>query len=236
MKRSPLVLLLAPLLLAQTTQQVEITAEPHHHLAFSNDQVRVFSVEVPAHTDTLIHWHHHDYIYVVLGDAAVTNEVVGKPSVSLTLHDGDTAFAPPAPFAHRARNFSDKPFRNVTVELLQDEKLRTLKSPWDSDRGLDILHGGTAEILWVKDAVRASEYELQPGGEIPGTVHAHPRLLVALTDLDLLLNDPRSHGPAPAPPSLRVSNGTATWLSTGFYHPVVNVGSHSAKFVTLEFP
>jgi len=231
MKRSPLVLLLAPLLLAQTAQQVEITAEPHHHLAFSNDQVRVFSVEVPAHTDTLIHWHHHDYIYVVLGDAAVTNEVVGKPSVSLTLHDGDTAFAPPAPFAHRARNFSDKPFRNVTIELLQDEKLRTLKSPWDSDRGLNILHGGTQEILFVKDAVRASEYELQPGGVIPRHHHAGPHLVVALTDLELRID---IAGKAPA--TLTQKAGEARWVPGDLTDAITNTGHTPAKFVTLEFP
>jgi len=231
MNRSLLLLFLAPFLLAQTEQQVEITAEPHHHLVLANDQVRVFSVDVPPHTDTLIHWHHHDYIYVVLGDATVSNEVVGKPPVQVTLHDGQTAFAPPAPFAHRARNLSDKPFRNVTVELLQDEKLRTLKSPWDSDRGLDILHGGTQEILFVKDAVRASEFELQPGGMIPSHHHAGPHLVVALTDFELRID---IAGKAPA--TLTQKAGESRWVPGNVTDAITNAGHTPAKFVTLEFP
>jgi len=238
MNRSLLLLFLAPFLLAQTEQQVEITAEPHHHLVLANDQVRVFSVDVPPHADTLIHWHHHDYIYVVLGDATVSNEVVGKPPVQVTLHDGQTAFAPPAPFAHRARNLSDQPFRNVTIELLQDEKLRTLKSPWDSDRGLDILHGGTAEILWVKDAVRATEFELEPEAVVPGGSHARPMLLIAINDLDLYTTDPRTHGPPEpnVPPARHFKSGDSIWLPLGFRQPIVNAGHTAGKFVTLEFP
>ena len=236
MKHVVLLLFLAPLL-AQSTQQVELTDEPDHHLVLSNDQVRVFSVEVPPHADTLIHWHHHDYIYVTLGDATVSNEVVGKPPVQVTLHDGQTAFSP-GPFAHRARNLTDKPFRNVTIELLQDDKLRTLKSPWDSDRGLDILHGGTAEILWVKDAVRATEFELQPEAVVPGGSHAHPMLLVAINDLDLYTTDPRTHGPPgpDVPPARQFKSGDSIWLPLGFRQPIVNAGRHKATFVTLEFP
>jgi len=231
MKPSLLLLLLAPLVLAQTEQQVEITAEPHHHLVLSNDQVRVFSVDVPPHTDTLIHWHHHDYIYVALGDATVSNEVVGKPPVQLTFHDGQTAFAPPAPFAHRARNLSDQPFRNVTVELLQDDKLRALKSPWDSDRGLNILHGGTQEILFVKDAVRASEFELQPGGVVPTHHHTGPHLVVALTDFELRID---IAGKAPAIPAQKA--GGSRWVPGDLTDAIANTGHTPAKFVTLEFP
>lgn len=230
MKPAILLLLLAPLL-AQAPQQVELTDEPHHHLVLSNDQVRVFNVEVPPHADTLIHWHRHDYIYITLGDATVTNEVVGKPPAQVTLHDGQTAFAPPAPFAHRARNFSDKPFRNVTIELLQDAKLRTQKSPWDSDRGLDILHGGTAEILWVKDAVRATLFELQPGGVIPTHHHAGPHLVVALTDFELRIDNAGK-----APVTLTQKSGETRWVPGDITDSITNTGHTPARLVTLEFP
>ena len=52
--------LLGALLLVPTAA-VEITAEPHHRLAFTNDQVRVFNVDVPPGSATLMHWHRHDY-------------------------------------------------------------------------------------------------------------------------------------------------------------------------------
>src|ERR1700740_1682119 len=97
MQRSALLLLTA--LLFTQTSEVEITAEPHHHLVLANDQVRVFNVEVPVGSATLMHWHHHDYIYVTLGAVEFSNEVEGKPPVILKLQDGETRFSP-GPFAH----------------------------------------------------------------------------------------------------------------------------------------
>src|SRR5580704_7524773 len=61
MKRALFLFLLVPFLLAQTATEVEITAEPSHHLALDNEYVRVFKVEVAPHSSTLMHRHRHDY-------------------------------------------------------------------------------------------------------------------------------------------------------------------------------
>jgi len=100
--------------------EVEITAEPSHHLALENEHVRVFQVEVAPHAATLMHRHRHDYLFVTLGDSHVSNELAGKAPVDLKLSDGETRFTP-GNFAHVARNLSDQPFRNVTIELMEDE-------------------------------------------------------------------------------------------------------------------
>src|SRR5438270_4483264 len=120
MPRCLLCLLAAVLLAAQTNTEVEITSEPHHHLTLENESVRVFNVQVAPHADTLMHWHRHEYVFVTLGASHVLNEVMGKGPVELKLPDGDTHFSP-ATFAHVARNLSDQPFFNVTIEYLQDE-------------------------------------------------------------------------------------------------------------------
>lgn len=227
MKRCVLFLFLTALLTAQSAPEVEITAEPHHHQVLSNAQVRVFNVEVPPHTDTLMHWHRHDYVYVTLGASEVVNAVKDKPPVSIKLADGETRFSP-ATFAHVARNLSSEPFRNVTIELMQDEKLRHSPAKWDTDRGLEVLHGGTQDILWVKDGVRASEIELQPGGVAPMPAKAY--LLVALTDLKLMRH--RDNEPHMAMDSFELKSGDSKWL-TG---DLTTDGSTPAKFITLEFP
>jgi quercetin dioxygenase-like cupin family protein len=236
MKRCLLFLFLSVLLPAQSAPEVEITAEPHHHLVFTNDQVRVFSVEVPPHSDTLLHRHRHDYIYVTLGDSEVVNAVQGKDPVTVKLQDGQTGFLSGG-YAHIARNLSTQPFCNVTVEILQDEKLRHSPAHWDpahpdEDRGLDVLEGGTKEILFVKDGVRVSEFELQPGGMVPMHHHTGPYLLVAVTDLDLRethLNDVH-------PPDLgHLKAGQVDWLPGGYSSSQTNIGKNPAKFITLEF-
>ena len=164
---------------------VELSAEPHHHLIFSNDQVRVYSVDVPPHAETLLHWHHHDYIAVAFGDTDVLALPQDKPSTEIKLRDAETIFVPAAATPHIARNLAATPFRNITVELLNDEKLHHSAYPWDEDRALHVLHGGTQEILWVKDGVRVTEIELQPGGMIPEHHHSTPHLAISLTDYTL---------------------------------------------------
>jgi quercetin dioxygenase-like cupin family protein len=231
MKRAALLLLAAVFVSAQSTQEVEITNEGHHHLALENEYVRVFKVEVAPHDATLMHRHRHDYLFVTLGDAQLTNEVEGKAPVDLSLKDGDTRFTP-GNFAHIAKNRGDAPFRNVTIELMQDEKTRTAPpAHWDEDRGLHVLNAGTQEILFVKDNARVSEIELQPGGIIPSHHHNGPHLVVAITDIDLR-SDIEGRGPTPA----QLKSGDIKWLPGGYTHTVTNVGKQAAKFVTVEFP
>jgi len=230
MPRFVFLFLLAALLSAQSVPEVEITAEPHHHLVFSNAQVRVFSVYVPPHSETLMHWHRHDYLYVTLGANRVVNAIKGQPPVTVDLQDGETRFIPTG-FAHIARNPSGRPFLNVTIELLQDETLRHSPAPWDQDRGLDILHGGTREILFVKDAVRVSDFELQPRGMSP--VSPAPYLLVAVSDLQLLQTN--HNAPTHASDSIRLKPGEVLWVPAHHRSTLTNMG-RIARFVTLEFP
>ena len=228
MRRHVLFLLLTALLSAQSAKEVEITAEPHHHLAFTNAHVRVFNVNVPPRGETLLHRHRHDYIYIQFGASEVLNSVQGKAPITIKLQDGQTGFVS-ASFAHVARNLTDQPFRNVDVEFLQDEKLRHSQFRWDEDRSLDILQGGTKDILFVKDAVRASEVELQPGGILPSDAHTRSTLVVALTDCQFhgMANSKHSE-------SITLKSGEGKWIPGRV--TLTNHGDHPAKFVTLEFP
>jgi quercetin dioxygenase-like cupin family protein len=216
-------------LAAQTATEVEITSEPHHHPALENAYVRVFKVEVAPHEATLMHRHRHDYFFVTLGASEVENDVEGKPPVTLKLQDAETHFTP-GNFAHIAKNLSDQPFRNVTIELLQDEKSRQSPAKWDEDRGLRVLQGGTQDIQFVKDGVRVSEIDLQPGGMIPKHHHVGPHLVVAITDLDL-----RSDVEGKPAAIRQLKAGDVAWVEGGLTHTITNVGKQPAKVVTLEF-
>ena len=215
---------------AQTqVPEVEITADPTHHLALENRYVRVFQVEVAPRSATLLHRHRHDYMFVTLGASEVSNEVEGKSPVTLKLQDGETRFLP-GNFAHVARNLANSSFRNVTIEFLQDEKNRSSSAKWDEDRGLHILHGGTEEILFVKDGVRASEVELQTAGVDPEHRSAGPQLIVAVTDLVL-----RSDFAGKGSSNLEMKSGDVRWFARGLTHSVTNVGRQGARYVVVEF-
>ena len=233
MKRCIVLLFLSAFLIAQAGPEVEITAEPHHRLVLANDRVRVFNVEIPPHGETFMHWHRHDYIYITFGHSQVVNTVKGKSPVNVEMQDGQTGFLSGG-FAHMARDLSSESYRNVTIELLQDDKLHHAPGHWDAahpdqDRGLEILNGGTKEILFVKDGIRVSEVELQPGAVMPRHHHAGPHLAVALSDYEL-----RSDVVGKGSETITMKRGESRWFSGGYTHVVTN-GQHPAKFVTLEF-
>ncbi len=223
-------LLILPLAAFAAAPEVEITSEPSHHLALENEHVRVFQVEVAPNAETLLHRHRHDYLFVTLGDSHVANEVADKPPVELKLADGETRFTP-GNFAHVARNLSDRLFHNVTIELIQDDKLRTAPSPWPMEGGDKEFPGGRIKVLFIRDGARVSAIDLEPGATVPSHRHDGPHLLVAVSDLDLR-SDVDGMGPMPG----KFKSGDVKWLPGGYTHTLTNVGKNPAKFVTVEFP
>lgn len=221
-----LYVLLASLLVAQPASEVEITAEPSHHLVIENEYVRVFEVEVAPHAATLMHRHRHDYMFVTLGAADMSNEVAGKTPLELKFADGDTHFSP-GNFAHVTRNLSGQPFRNVTIEFLQD---RTSQARWPMETGEQKFAGGHLNILFIKDGARVSETYLEPGGMVPSHHHDGPHLVVAVTDLNLRSN---IEGGRSIPVIMKA--GDAKWVPGGITHTVTNAGTKPARLVSIEF-
>jgi quercetin dioxygenase-like cupin family protein len=219
----------AMLALAQTAPEVDITAEPHHHLVLQNKYVRVFKVEVAPHEATLLHYHAHDYIYVTLGATEISNEVKGKPPATVKLQDGEVKFTA-GNFAHIARDLASTPFRNITIEFMHHQQALGARRKWKEERGLQVFSGGTQHILFVEDGVRVSDIELQSAGVLPKHHHSGPHLVVALTDLVI-----RSQVPGATGSNVELKAGDVKWVPGGFTHTLTNVGDQLARFVTLEF-
>jgi beta-alanine degradation protein BauB len=209
-------------------QAVEITAEPHHHLVLENEYVRVFSVEVAPKDATLLHRHRHDYVFVNLGNAEISNEVEGKASVKVTLQDGEAKFSQ-GDFAHIARNLGATPFRNIAVEFLQDAKMRNAPSNWDSAAPMKI-QGGTQEILFAKDGARVSRIEMETAGFEPKHHHVGPHLVIAITDMEV-----RAESEDKTVSNVEMKAGEVQWVPGNITHTVTNVGSKPEKVVIIEF-
>jgi len=208
---------------------IEITAEPNHHLLFENQYVRVFKIDLAPHAAMLLHHHRHDYIFVVLGPSSIENDIVGQAPFLRKFQEGETVFVP-GPFAHTATNLSDKPFQVIAVELMKTDQAQ-LSHKWDEERGLHILNGGTQDILFVKDGVRAADLQLNPGGIVPQHHHDGPHVVVAITDLNL-----RSDIEGKGTINVQLKAGEAAWAKGDVTHTVTNVGSQNARLISLEFP
>lgn len=82
----------------------------------------------------------------------------------------------------------------------------------------------------MRDAVRVSETDLDPGATVPSHHHDQPHLTVAISDLDL-----RSDVEGKGPTQVKLKAGDVKWVHGGFTDTFTNTGSQAARLVTVEF-
>jgi len=230
---------LATATLAQQQQSVEITSEPSHHLVFQNEYVRVFDVTVAPKATTLIHKHNHDYLFVTLGDSDVVSARPGENPVSLQLKDGEVRYTP-GNFAHAAINKSDRPFHNITIELLKPStNVKTCTEACDSGGCIGSVPstpGDNSPLLGCSGTIRrisAGQWTASMASMAANSTlnrpPAGPTLLIAVTKLDLERQSDDAVGPFK-----RVSGGF-DWIAGGREETMRNATSMPAQFITLEF-
>lgn len=238
---SVLFLLMPGFLAGQTANPaaVAITSEPSHHRVLDNNRVRVFKVEVAPHASTLLHQHDHDYLFITLGESQVSNEVQGKLPVTLQLKDGETHFVKGG-FAHVARNLSDQPFRNVTIELMQPAQgevkvCDSAKEGCNVQFGKQGSIGGLVICAATKDLITARNFRVRetiiPAG-LSSAVQTHHNgyLLIAITDLRL-----RSKPGKGGTSRFSKEAGDVAWMPGGSTETLTNLAKTPARFITLEF-
>lgn len=223
-------LLVSMATLAQQQQPVEITSEPRHHLAFENQYVRVFDVTVEPKGSTLVHRHNYDYLFVTLGDSQVASVRTGEKPVELSLKDGEVRFTP-GKFAHAAINRSEKPFHNITIELLAPST--NVKSCTEScEVPVACISAGsgcpTIDRRISSDQWTVSLVKIPPRARLQDHVPAPPYLLVAVSALSL------GGGSADPHTNLTLSPGGLSWVHAPT-HAITNNSSTPAEFVNLEF-
>ena len=229
----------------QSPAVVPITAEPSHHFALANSRVRVFDVTAAPHAATLVHRHDHDYLFVTLGDADITSTRTDRPPSHLVLADGAVEYAP-GHFAHSVANNANRPFHNITIELLQPPTgVTPCQTACTSLPCAAEPHCGSAVQLytanqWVVDAVTLGAGDTWRAGLRPA-----PRLVVLVSDADLSLSGnfesvetkhrrpgnliwmPAVHGARG-----RARDGAASWSPEP---SITNAGSSAARFVVIDW-
>ncbi|HXD23551.1 MAG TPA: hypothetical protein VN613_09355 [Gemmatimonadaceae bacterium] len=178
---------------ALAQKAVPVADEPHHHLVFEDPRVRVFRVEVPAHSATLIHEHAVDYFWIAVGASQFVNAAVGKPEAPVTAADGSVHFTRGG-FAHLARVDGDQPFHNVTIELPQAQtNPRNLCAAVIADQPVDCasamprataLFSGAAVVPeFETDQVRVTLITIPPRATLTLSRHKHAPVFVIVDDV-----------------------------------------------------
>ena len=115
------VALLLPLsIAAQTAAVITMEKEPHHHLAFRNESVKVFKVEVSPGDSIVLHRHDKDTVAIAIGDQEVTVGIPGKPDVHQKNADAQVRLQAGG-YVHSTHVDGDTPYHTVAVELLHPQ-------------------------------------------------------------------------------------------------------------------
>jgi quercetin dioxygenase-like cupin family protein len=99
---------------------VPVEQEPHHHLVFANQYVRVLEVIVKPGETTLFHKHSLDNVAVILTGTALRNQVPGQEWTERPTKDGSVGFAAGTakPYVHRISNAGSAVFHVLDIQIL----------------------------------------------------------------------------------------------------------------------
>jgi hypothetical protein len=219
---------------AEQPKAVPVTAEPRHHLSFENAYVRAFRVEVAPRDSTLLHEHLRDYVYVTLGPADIVNAVLGKPAAHAQLADAEVRFAR-GNFAHVARNLSDQPFRNLTIEFIEPQgAVRNLCAkivPGDAGPCRETAQKGyVSKPQFETDGALVELAKLGAGtqkAEFAAT--GHGLLLAALDQAAIRIEQEGK-------PAMILTTGGMLWLPGGSRAMIANLRDAPSNLLLIFFP
>ena len=197
---------------------VPVEKEPHHRSVFQNDYLQAFRVTVEPRQSTLMHAHVHDDGAVRLSVATVTSETAGKPpGAPETVQPGYVTARDTGehPLTHKVSNVGTTVFEVVDVQVL--------------GRPPGLLAEPIAKPAAENPSMRIYRYDLAPGASTSTHTHRRPYLLVAATDVNLLMSSP--DGRSMQHP---VKAGDMHWVDTEVTHSLGNRGDAAAVLVEFE--
>jgi quercetin dioxygenase-like cupin family protein len=99
---------------------VPVEREPHHHVVFENQYLRLLDVVVPPAEMTLFHTHSLDNVAVLLADTTLKNQNPGEEWTERPITHGSVGFraGTKTPYTHRIMNTGVVVFHVMDVEIL----------------------------------------------------------------------------------------------------------------------
>jgi hypothetical protein len=102
------------------TDPVPVEREPHHHVVFENQYIRLLDVVVAPAEMTLFHTHSLDNVAVLLADTTLKNQNPGEGWTERPIAHGSVGFraGTKTPYTHRIMNTGAMVFHVMDVEIL----------------------------------------------------------------------------------------------------------------------
>ena len=248
MKRAATALLSLSLGLAATAnaqRAVPVANEPHHHRVYSDERLRVFRVEVPAHSSTMVHEHAVDYFWIAVGSSEFVNVVHDTAEVNVVAPDGSVHFTRGG-FAHLARVEGARAFQNVTLELPQAQtnprnlcELVLPGQPLDCAAAMTgsaaVFSGAGSRPEFETDQVRVTLLTMAPGAKLALAKRTRPIVLVSVDDAAGSLPVTCALAGRPKRLPLQSRSGNTYRLTGRAPCSVHNATRSSVRFLAIEF-
>ncbi len=201
-----------------------VSAEKHHTLVFENSRVRVYRLTLAPAQATGLHLHSHPYAYLALQDAQISNEAPGHEPRVVDVTAGDVHISKGG-FMLVERNAGSQVADLLVIEQLGDG------APF-SDPVADYgVHEAALGAIFERPGMRAYATRMSVAGRTEAHPESHDRLIVAITDLELLDKTPEQGAS-----TLKLKSGEVKWLAKGGTHTLSNTGNAACSFLTFEFP
>jgi hypothetical protein len=211
----------------------DMASAPHYRLLLSNDQVRVFSVDLRTNERTMAR-HDHNFLVITLQDCEVIMWPEGASDITnFRFSKGDVRFG----IGGRAsgiRNEDTVEYRNVTVEFLNPNVTnygyQTTTGTWDYGASgvnppLDP-HGNFRSVLRLGDAI-VNDFQLLSRDPLPLPEEKDgPELLIPVTDVDLKSSEYER---------IRKSSGDVVWIPPGRKSTPTSASTSPARLVLINF-
>ena len=176
--------------------------------------------------------HHHgtDYIGVALGHTEVDSITPGGAVKHVVLEDGAVGYTP-AGLTHVATNLAATPFRNATIELLQNQGHPVCVKNCENDpRAKDWPPlAEESKLIGYGDTFRISEATIKPKQTV-STEEPFPHLVILLTDM-------QGHTAPQGSGGADISQKTGDMMFHGGHgnHGLTNIGAQDVRMVVVEF-
>ena len=85
-------------------------------LLFENDHVKVWEMTLAPGETSALHRHDRPYVMCIVEGTRIDADLVGKGHLEIPVQPGSVLFVPPGD-TERAINGTDRPFREILIEL-----------------------------------------------------------------------------------------------------------------------
>ena len=198
--------------------------EPHHHLVFQNDLVRVLRVLIPGGDSTLWHEHNFDYIVLTLNGSKVRVEVAGDPQATAgTMETKSLRFVKYAGqhFVHRVANTDSVLNHQIDFEIIP---------PMPGGFGVSDRSAAPQHKIEIdNDRIRAWRIQLAPGEIANAIVQKAPGLQFVVSGERILETNAEGQGK-----EATVRPGDFAWLPSSTSRSLTNAGSSPLELVEVE--